>query len=130
MRISDWSSDVCSSDLAACAADKDVVCARPAVIWQQFTRKRAKTALHPVSDHSAANFLRNGDAKPLDRLPVSPVMNQKDETGHCHAATLVSGKKIRALANCDEHQIGRAHVRNQAKNANPVCRLTLDKTKQ
>src|SRR3546814_8014383 len=82
---------------AACAADKYVVCARPAVIWQQFTRKRAKTALHPVSDHSAANFLRNGNAKPLDRLPVSPVMNQQDESGHCHAATLVCGKKIRAL---------------------------------
>src|SRR3546814_4900962 len=105
---------------AACAADKEVVCARPAVIWQQFTRKRAKTALHPVSDHSAANFLRNGDAKPLDRLPVSPVMNQQDETGHCHAATLVCGKKIRALANGDDSpvfflrgrglEIGRAHV--------------------
>src|SRR3546814_10673263 len=49
--------------------------------------------------------LRNGDAKPLDRLPVSPVMNQQDETGHCHAATLVCGKKIRALANGDDSTV-------------------------
>src|SRR3546814_6355585 len=44
MRISDWSSDVCSSDL-------------------------------------------------------------QDETGHCHAATLVCGKKIRALANGDDSPV-------------------------
>src|SRR3546814_14690355 len=102
---------------AACAADKYVVCARPAVIWQHFTRKRAKPALHPVSDHSAANFLRNGDAKPLDRLPVSPVMNQQDETGHCTAATLVFGHNIRELAKAYDSPVlllrgpGRAHVR-------------------
>src|SRR3546814_4343493 len=66
---------------------------------------RAKTALHPVSDPSAANFLRNGNAKPLDRLPVSPVMNQQDESGHCHAATLVCGKKIRALADDDDSAV-------------------------
>src|SRR3546814_4471098 len=39
------------------------------------------------------------------RLPVSPVMNQQDETGHCHAATLVCGKKIRALANGDDSPV-------------------------
>jgi hypothetical protein len=61
---------------------------------QQLARKRAKTALHPVSDDSAANFLRHGDADAPKLVAVRPVMDQQDEAGHGLPLAFVGGKKI------------------------------------
>src|SRR3546814_14668078 len=85
MRISDWSSDVCSSDLMVRALD--------AQCWQKRAGQRAKTALHAVADNRPADLLGDGDAKTNGRVAIIAGTNKKHETGHRHALSGVDRPK-------------------------------------
>src|SRR3546814_12255659 len=77
MRISDWSSDVCSSDLAE--APHPDQCARVGGVAG--TRVERRVALDedvPGGDGSADG--RDGDAREPDRAPAAPCRDRED--GH------------------------------------------------
>src|SRR3546814_4334357 len=90
MRISDWSSDVCSSDLMVRALD--------AQCWQKRAGQRAKTALHAVADNRPADLLGDGDAKTNGRVAIIAGTNKKHETGHRHALSGVGRQQVAPLS--------------------------------
>src|SRR3546814_1213270 len=124
MRISDWSSDVCSSDLPIFPArlprnDAELV---------EFVRAKAETVYHPVgtcrmgSDDAEVvdpqlrvrgiEGLRVVDASVLPTLP----------TGNTNAPTIMIAERA-------AEQIGRAHVRTPVTHEQLVCRLLLEHKK-
>src|SRR3546814_3110849 len=111
MRISDWSSDVCSSDLSP-VRSKDV---HPAVINSpQWSVKGlfaivSYTGPMPQTREIIFEFHRVGGY-----VKVSAV------------DTLTSAE-VSIVGPPSAGQIGRAHVRTPVTNANLVCRLLLEK---
>src|SRR3546814_2716322 len=106
MRISDWSSDVCSSDLTA-AAD--------AVNLGQLD---AAVGAIPVDSNNTGGFAApsaTGD----NSLTVG---NGAEASGEYSTATGVLSK-----ASGEYSKIGRAHVLTPVTNAHLVCRLLLEK---
>src|SRR3546814_1588400 len=120
MRISDWSSDVCSSDLA-----------------------RAKALIEKIITHAITkyNFSSVGYYEHPDLPPESVlVIDQKggDASIEFAGATnrtfeLMLDAAIRENPGKSiffkQHQIGRAHVCTPVTNAPLVCRLLLEKNK-
>src|SRR3546814_1889397 len=131
MRISDWSSDVCSSDL---------------IRYLFRNRPEVNTLMAEVEgiDQDARQvILNNGMRQTYDTLVLA--------TGATHAyfghdewgafapglktledATTIRGRILAAFEEAertsDPQQIGRAHVRTPVTNAHLVCRLLLEKT--
>src|SRR3546814_1288230 len=116
MRISDWSSDVCSSDLHAHGPDKDCN--------MNFTMSPAETMWRD----RVRNFMND-------------VVRPHDET---YAAQQASGERWKTLPIIEElkerakadgiwnlfmpPQHGRAYARTPVTTAHSVCRLFLEKT--
>src|SRR3546814_10371690 len=85
MRISDWSSDVCSSDLAAARAgrklnhwgkpgrqpDEGALAAPPPAIWALWqSQPRSPDRLQAAARRSAPSALREGYARSVPQAPV------------------------------------------------------------
>src|SRR3546814_2524626 len=98
MRISDWSSDVCASDLLGAALHVVAQCQREEVFDESGAAAAAGRRLAGAA-HGVEAARAPGDAR--DDLALGDAV---------------------AAAN----QIGRAHVRTPVTNAHLVCRLLLD----
>src|SRR3546814_7679369 len=112
MRISDWSSDVCSSDLTSCAASSYMrgAVGLPAVKITKAGLPRIFTRLAVVLIAAKSNALgRQG-------INTSPAAS----TAALAALSAWGGVSIK---------IGRAHVCTAVTNAHLVCRLLLEHTK-
>src|SRR3546814_9985111 len=109
MRISDWSSDVCSSDLRGNA---------PA---------RCRLARHRGAGG-------RGSRRPVGCGPPAHATAAVARDGRCLAVLRSRGRR-NALRHLPRHpvlppeQIGRAHLSTPVTNAPLVCRLLLDKKK-
>src|SRR3546814_3367516 len=115
MRISDWSSDVCSSDLSAIAAADGDFCAKEIVHLQQ--QVRSWTHLTPVQQRRLMAHLR--------LLIVTPVsvtsLKKKLEPLGLHARETLATFMV-TVAQSDgvvlpAEEIGRAHVCTPVTNA-------------
>src|SRR3546814_3395156 len=117
MRISDWSSDVCSSDLGG-----------------------GEQGIGHGFDADIAGIMRRGNnlrVAPEDMAPWQRFGGEDVERGAGKLAGLQRREQIgldQMLATADMHeiaaQIGRAHVCTAVTNAPLVCRLLLEKRKQ
>src|SRR3546814_6498337 len=117
MRISDWSSDVCSSDLRDPKLDVED---REAL--KQSWVDRAAALGFDGKGLVAAAEARAGIAQPDSAL----------ERGYCAIVEAIDGARNRVGALLRPHdplvaQIGRAHVCTPVTNAHLDCRLLLDK---
>jgi hypothetical protein len=75
-----------------------MVGARDSAGRQELAGHCAKPALHPVADHSAADFLGDREADALGWVPVAAVADQQDEAGARRSPAGVGGEEVRALA--------------------------------
>src|SRR3546814_6941916 len=125
MRISDWSSDVCSSDL-------------------HYPVGKLQRLILIVGDEDggdagfvmdvpqpAAQVLSHLGVKRAERLvqQQQPRLHRKRARKR-HAMPLTT-RKLRRITLCKPRQLhenGRAHVRTPVTNANLVCRLMLEQT--
>src|SRR3546814_5740016 len=101
MRISDWSSDVCSSDLPPHSDRRKIFVQRTRPRWVRDNGLRAS---------SSATASRSS------RCSISSRRSQAIANGGIGAPRI--------------GQIGRAHVRTPVTNAHLVCRLLLEKKKK
>src|SRR3546814_4324466 len=118
MRISDWSSDVCSSDLNAIAAD--IVINGLAILCRDCSGR-------PVYYDLEEAYRRD-----IIGGPAAFVITADDMASF---ATAVRKKLLLEIADVPDEatfrqrlavrEIGRAHVRTQVTTAHPVCRLLL-----
>src|SRR3546814_3221094 len=115
MRISDWSSDVCSSDLFIAAP------AASARNWPKDARNAAIAVLGLTrlaqQDAAAAEALLDTLAAPL-ALSAEQVTRVRYQLALWSAASYDPGAAKRLAG-----EIGRAHVCTPVTNAPPVCRL-------
>src|SRR3546814_2033984 len=142
MRISDWSSDVCSSDLVNLAAVFEVVSdytqtiATPAQARHVIDRALRIAA----AERTVTCIIVPNDVQMMDAVPSPPRAhgNNYSSVGYApshpvpsaealqHAADILnSGEKVAVLSGAGALQIGRAHVRTPVTNAPLVCRLLL-----
>src|SRR3546814_6027032 len=114
MRISDWSSDVCSSDLIAAGDKTDTLqqVHRNRVDVDQIVARRGCHMALAVDEHQRA-----GRAKTAKIEDIEP--GGADEAGR---VALAEGRAQR------RKKIGSAHVRTPVTNAHLACRL-LHETK-
>src|SRR3546814_7710072 len=106
MRISDWSSDVCSSDLLN-------------QIAVNLLRNRARAAFQ----QSVARQVSAEDV-PLPANDMIAEVEARDVLNRVGAAMARLSPKTREIFMA--HQIGRAHVCTPVTNAHLVCRLLLE----
>src|SRR3546814_1845768 len=106
MRISDWSSDVCSSDLQACPAGHR---------GGDRAGNRAQHAPKCRKLQGTGNFKERAGKERGSR-------EKPGEVGEGRGSGLAAGAAAQRLG-----QIGRAHVRTPVTNAHLVCRLLLEK---
>src|SRR3546814_1926908 len=119
MRISDWSSDVCSSDLARYAEKAP------------FALKQRKFRASPPQGFSATVALTTDDPGFWTSLAVSCVFSWpfSMEAESCATSPQLARHSVCILARFSfalAIEIGRAHVRTPVTNAQLVCRLTLE----
>src|SRR3546814_9364638 len=116
MRISDWSSDVCSSDLQGLSLFMLAPSERPP---DQF--------LHDLV--GAAEDTGDARRAPCagDRIFVHIARAAEQLQALVHHLPLQLG--VPQLRRGALFELGRAHVRTQVPNAPSVCRLTLEKKK-
>src|SRR3546814_10167577 len=116
MRISDWSSDVCSSDLACRSRRARQVATRPVIKHRIWSRTSAKEQKKPrirgafSCNHGTERLLRN-------------------HPHHLQALVRIAPLVVVPAHQLDEgrvEQIGRAHVCTPVTNAHLVCRLLLE----
>src|SRR3546814_10257214 len=109
MRISDWSSDVCSSDLAEVALGIGIArCNRPL--------EQAPTLCRIALQHIAA--LEIGGAQGLSCMQIAGLDSALKPDAPPHRIAWAA-----LAAPVDLAEIGRAHVRTPGTHAHPVCRL-------
>src|SRR3546814_10864372 len=112
MRISDWSSDVCSSDLCGAPRRGEVVGTQPVLPDDdRISRDRANLLDEPaeMEDDPRIGGQIGGDGR-LDGLSLAELVDL-NHPGHAGAAS----------------QIGRAHDWTPVTHAKRVCRLLLEK---
>src|SRR3546814_3355936 len=114
MRISDWSSDVCSSDLAALApaARVDQVMCSARLVF----RKKRRVPLSG-SDSDAIRPWTNW----MRRRPKSMRRRTGNRDAKMTKVTFISADGQNRMV-----EIGRAHDRTPVTNAHHVCRLLLE----
>src|SRR3546814_3471141 len=116
MRISDWSSDVCSSDLAEHLAYYEVTTADTSVTRMNVTHKpfddpRVRLAFRLAIDPAKASAVTHGPfSTPAEHHHVSPI--------HPEYAKIAPSRRA---------QIGRAHVLTPVTNAQIVCPRMIEK---
>src|SRR3546814_6811972 len=121
MRISDWSSDVCSSDLQLAAA---------VLVEEDDARIELARLREQEIERHGLSRTRRADDREIAEITLVKV----EEIRHCRGR-LEQGDRIApmialALAKCELMQIGRAHVCTPVTNAHLVCRLLLEKQKK
>src|SRR3546814_10000393 len=128
MRISDWSSDVCSSDLVAAVPRSELPddfrcrqerCNRP-LPGQRGDEPRARTRF-AVSGRLRGAVSRRDDGRYPDRRRRPPFARA---TGRIHPGP--EGTYRTRDGTFSGRQIGRAHVCTPVTNAHLVCRLLLE----
>src|SRR3546814_2530931 len=116
MRISDWSSDVCSSDLghptSAAVALKNIE-----IIEREDLVRRTREDTGPYL------------AAKMTELSAHPMVGEARSLGFIGAVEMVSEKGTNARFGGKEGKIGRAHVCTPVTHAQLVCRLLLGKKK-
>src|SRR3546814_8620791 len=121
MRISDWSSDVCSSDLAISATS--LVESDLPVTQEQLADLLGLTPVHI-----------NRTLKELERAGAVARSGRRIRIGNLDRLRDLADFSDLYLHSQDafihDRAIGRAHVRTPVTNAHPVCRLLLEKNKQ
>src|SRR3546814_10641952 len=143
MRISDWSSDVCSSDLTNAAhiearlREIDGLLQQQSGLAGQLT-EGLSAGLEQLSARFAA--LENDGGARNQRLgdAISALTQEAERMEHALASGnvaadgLISREEalLLALDSGAREQIGRAHVCTPITNAHIVCRLLLEKTKK
>src|SRR3546814_4004382 len=138
MRISDWSSDVCSSDRNA-SATLDAVAGAPAVGSEpvgtmeldfhgvdEFWSRRPESWRHAVDAISGRETWISSD--PSEALKAR--LTALGEGFSCNASELSSWSQRPGWLAALRAQIGRAHVGTPVTNAHPVCRCLLEIKKQ
>src|SRR3546814_7977590 len=121
MRISDWSSDVCSSDLIDYGAKRN--------IFRNLVRAGAKVTVLPATatfedvmkQKPAGVFLSNGPGDPAATGEYAVPVIQKLLAANIPIFGICLGHPLLG-------PIGRAHVCTPVTNAHIVCRLLLEKT--
>src|SRR3546814_6516792 len=121
MRISDWSSDVCSSDLLLAEPEHDA----------GLGEDRRIAALDAFEQPQRGVVARAGANRRIEPrhgfevvvIDVGPRIDDRRD----RAFGLVAEIRRQDL---DRRQIGRAHVRTPVTNAQLVCRLLLEKKKK
>src|SRR3546814_5762704 len=130
MRISDWSSDVCSSDLRAA---HDALVAEAPPRRERTAGGRPSRACEPSGDarsrpHPCDGAGERHSARPRRPLPHGQAMTSPlylaIDTPHLDAALTLAQKVRRHVG-----EIGSAHGRTPVNNAHLVCRLLLEKKK-
>src|SRR3546814_1216245 len=112
MRISDWSSDVCSSDLQAFDAERQAV-----------------LALLDRPDYHRSVTQPGYDAYPT-AVVFAKLLTLSDEDVLRIAACVMAETLEAGSAVVEAVEIGRAHVCTPVTNAQLVCRLLLEKKKK
>src|SRR3546814_6533765 len=120
MRISDWSSDVCSSDLIAAMADRDMLLI---VSPAQHLRKVVAQAPAGTPLILCSKGIEAGTGLLMSEVaaqaqPASPIAVL---SGPTFAHEVAKGLPTAITLACTE--IGRAHVWTPVTNAQPGCRL-------
>src|SRR3546814_4835521 len=134
MRISDWSSDVCSSDLLPASGLASPSLASPRFMRTAVSSMTRSSALSKPSRSRKcrggagcsvviSGRLRDGAAGALDGLHGFFHLAVLDDERRQQAHDVLGG------ANRQQPQIGRAHVRTPVTNAHLVCRLLLETKK-
>src|SRR3546814_9294492 len=117
MRISDWSSDVCSSDLASSTRSNRL----ETLSMQSSTVTRATSELqtHQFRERAAASTMARESQFPggSSAGPLAPLRS------NAYSREMTSGTPAAAIA----PKIGRAHVCTPVTNAHLVCRLLREK---
>src|SRR3546814_1644269 len=112
MVISDWSSDVCSSDLSRSRAERD-------------PRTRRRRARNPRGRRGA---LRKCRTPPHRNGPsVGRTFRMSAAAAPAKGGVRERGRRRRQCRIGAARQIGRAHVLTPVTNAHLVCRLLLEK---
>src|SRR3546814_8803851 len=113
MRISDWSSDVCSSDL--CAGDMGATAAKTydIEVWLP-----SQDRYREIS--SCSNF-EDFQARRMLARYRTPEMKKPELLHTLNGSGLAVGRTLVAII--ENYQIGRAHVRTPVNNAQFVSRL-------
>src|SRR3546814_3746398 len=120
MRISDWSSDVCSSDLIG----RTALLASSAALARRHIGRRAWFAAPRQGGAPRARISAQGPRRPdqrLMRLPILPTLVV------AAAVAVMIGLGFWQLERKAWKEIGRAHVCTPVTNAKIVCRLLLEK---
>ena len=76
------------------ATNQNMVGARNTAIANHVMGERAEASLHPVADHGIADFLGNGQAKPLGCDAIIALPYKQHKAGRCHPACRIRGEKI------------------------------------
>src|SRR3546814_4548745 len=63
MRISDWSSDVCSSDLQLLPANRDLTAAEVVLLEMQMKESRLRSALAPIRENYDYILIRSEERR-------------------------------------------------------------------
>src|SRR3546814_6802733 len=90
MRISDWSSDVCSSDLYIALADGFGPSINQRIRNHTHMAKKAKKAVKKAAPKKAA-------AKPAAPKPIKEALSKSGLVAHIANATGVAAKDVRAV---------------------------------
>ena len=62
-----------------------------------FTRELAEAPLHPVADDGVPDLLADGESDPHDRVVVTPVADEKHESGSRGPPSGVGREEIRTF---------------------------------
>src|SRR3546814_1313213 len=115
MRISDWSSDVCSSDLRAAPIDRHMVKGNRLQHYAgQYRVPHRKAALHAIGGLDN----RRTQSRPLIKADAINLERER-RYHHLSARSGLTGAE----------KIGRAHVCTPVTNAHLICSLPLEKKK-
>src|SRR3546814_1173732 len=114
MRISDWSSDVCSSDLIACVGRTP---AEETVAQTRALGRRAEIVSADLSTIKPVGRVVDETVEKLGRLDI--LVN--------NAGIIRRADSLDFTEEDWDAEIGRAHVGTPVTNAHLVCRLVLEK---
>src|SRR3546814_4855503 len=127
MRISDWSSDVCSSDLLAQVAAFVVLSFISIQVYRKWFRSREPQSDRPALNRRSAVLV--GRVVPLESAIVQGRgrVQIADAYWDVSGPVLTAGAQVRITG--ADGKIGREHVCTPVTNAHLVCSIMLEKNK-
>jgi hypothetical protein len=88
--------------------DQHMISTGNGVLRQNLAYEGAKTALHPVTDNSAADLFRNCNTYARHGITITAIVHQQHEARHGRALTAIRGQKIGAAGHKTQDAPGRA----------------------